>query len=100
MRLPADPALFSELGCAIILAAPVTLVTLQLGIVGVVVGHDFVDVPGPFVGIVVVPCQQRLEALVACPANQVVYLPRLRVDGDRLRDAQLARSRLLASSDS
>jgi len=45
------------------------LVTLQVGIFGVVIGHDFVDVAGSFVGGVVIQRQESFETLIGFPAN-------------------------------
>ena len=67
---------------------PVMLVTLQVGIFGVVLDHDFVDVPGPFVGVIFLQAQEAFQALIGFLANKGVGLPRLGVDGGRLRVPQ------------
>src|SRR5262249_16428464 len=68
---------------------PVMLVTLQVGILGVVFGHHFVDKPCPFLGVIVVQRQESFEAVVGLRGNQDVGLWGLGVDGDRFGGAQL-----------
>ena len=61
------------------------LVALQIGIFGVIGGHHFIDVRRPFVGVVIIERQERLETLVSFPPNQDVGMTRLRIDGDECR---------------
>jgi hypothetical protein len=65
------------------------LVTLQVGILGVVFGHDLVDESGALIGVVVIERQQRFESIVCFSSNEDIRFPRLGVDGDRFGRIEL-----------